>query len=189
MWRRPQGPRALCVRGGGLGPVLPCAGPLPAPSTPHPRPHAATGHREEPVRRVWLRRGGFPASSAELEGLCPRASLLWGGGHQPTAPTKTWPTWPRSASTPLHGPWHARPRCLVRSGTATNSLLASRGCGTVPEIRRRAEIRSPTGVRYVIGEKDKRDLAKWIVEEHEHDTAPRLAAFLKQALQMLDATA
>jgi len=51
------------------------------------------------------------------------------------------------------------------------------------------EIRSPTGVRYVIGERDKRDLAKWIVEEHEHDTAPKLAAFLKQALKLLDATA
>ena len=47
------------------------------------------------------------------------------------------------------------------------------------------EIRSPTGVRYVIGESDKRDLAQWVVEEVERQAVPKLAAFLKEALTLL----
>ena len=47
------------------------------------------------------------------------------------------------------------------------------------------EIRAPTGVRYVIGESDKRDLAQWVVEEVERQAVPKLAAFLKEALTLL----
>ena len=47
------------------------------------------------------------------------------------------------------------------------------------------EIRSPTGVRYVIGESDKRDLTQWVVEEVERQAVPKLAAFLKEALTLL----
>lgn len=57
------------------------------------------------------------------------------------------------------------------------------GHGRQPEL----EIRWSAGVRYVIGEGDKRDLAVWVVEEHDYDAAPKLAAFLKQALEMLNA--
>jgi len=47
------------------------------------------------------------------------------------------------------------------------------------------EIRAPTGVRYVIGESDKHDLAQWVVEEVERQAVPKLAAFLKEALTLL----
>ena len=47
------------------------------------------------------------------------------------------------------------------------------------------EIRAPTGVRYVIGESDKRELAQWVVEEVERQAVPQLAAFLKKALTQL----
>jgi hypothetical protein len=47
------------------------------------------------------------------------------------------------------------------------------------------EIRAPTGVRYVIGEKDKRDLARWVVEETDRVAAPKLSAFLGEALNRL----
>ena len=47
------------------------------------------------------------------------------------------------------------------------------------------EIRAPTGVRYVIGESDKRDLAQWVVEEAERQAVPKLAALLKEALTLL----
>ena len=47
------------------------------------------------------------------------------------------------------------------------------------------EIRAPTGVRYVIGESDKRDLAQWVVEEAERQAVPKLAAFLNEALTLL----
>ena len=47
------------------------------------------------------------------------------------------------------------------------------------------EIRAPTGVRYVIGESDKRDLARWVVEEVERQAVPKLTAFLKKALTLL----
>ena len=47
------------------------------------------------------------------------------------------------------------------------------------------EIRAPTGVRYVIGESDKRDLAQWVVEEVERQAVPKLAAFLEEALTLL----
>lgn len=47
------------------------------------------------------------------------------------------------------------------------------------------EIRAPTGVRYVIGESDKHDLAQWVVEEVERQAVPRLGAFLKEALALL----
>lgn len=47
------------------------------------------------------------------------------------------------------------------------------------------EIRAPTGVRYVIGESDKRDLALWVVEEMERQAVPKLAAFLQKALTLL----
>ena len=47
------------------------------------------------------------------------------------------------------------------------------------------EIRAPTGVRYVIGESDKADLAQWVVEEVERQAVPRLTAFLKEALALL----
>lgn len=47
------------------------------------------------------------------------------------------------------------------------------------------EIRAPTGVRYVIGESDKRELALWVVEEVDRQAVPKLAAFLKEALDQL----
>ena len=47
------------------------------------------------------------------------------------------------------------------------------------------EIRAPTGVRYVIGKSDKRDLAQWVVEEVERQAVPKLAALLKEALTLL----
>lgn len=47
------------------------------------------------------------------------------------------------------------------------------------------EIRAPTGARYVISETDKRDLARWIVEDKDRDSVPRLAALLREALKML----
>ena len=47
------------------------------------------------------------------------------------------------------------------------------------------EIRTPTGVRYVLGEADKRDLAQWVVEEVERNAVPKLTAFLKKALARL----
>ena len=47
------------------------------------------------------------------------------------------------------------------------------------------EIRAPSGVRYVIGEYDKRDLAQWVVEEVERQAVPKLAAFLREALKAL----
>ena len=47
------------------------------------------------------------------------------------------------------------------------------------------EIRAPTGVRYVIGESDKRDLAQWVVEEVERQAVPKLDALLKEALALL----
>lgn len=47
------------------------------------------------------------------------------------------------------------------------------------------EIRAPDGVRYVIGESDKRDLALWVVEEVERQAVPKLAAILKKALTLL----
>ena len=47
------------------------------------------------------------------------------------------------------------------------------------------EIRAVTGVRYVIGEADKRDLAQWVVEEVERQAVPKLLAFLKKALSLL----
>lgn len=51
--------------------------------------------------------------------------------------------------------------------------------------RSELEIRAPTGVRYVIGESDKHDLAQWVVEEVERQAVPKLAAFLKEALTLL----
>ena len=47
------------------------------------------------------------------------------------------------------------------------------------------EIRAPTGVRYVIGESDKRDLAHWVVEGVERQAVPKLTALLKEALALL----
>ncbi len=47
------------------------------------------------------------------------------------------------------------------------------------------EIRAPSGVRYVIGESDKRDLAQWVVEEVERQAVPQLAAILEKALNLL----
>ena len=47
------------------------------------------------------------------------------------------------------------------------------------------EIRAPTGVRYVISEKDKGDLARWIVEDKDQKAVPSLSAFLKEALNLL----
>jgi hypothetical protein len=47
------------------------------------------------------------------------------------------------------------------------------------------EIRSPAGVRYVIHEQDKSDLARWIVEETDRQAVPKLAAFLEDALKVL----
>lgn len=51
------------------------------------------------------------------------------------------------------------------------------------------EIRAPTGVRYVIGEQDKLDLARWVVEETEREAVPKLAAFLREALNLLRVSA
>lgn len=47
------------------------------------------------------------------------------------------------------------------------------------------EIRAPTGVRYVVGETDKRDLARWIVEDKDREAAPKLADLLSEALKLL----
>lgn len=47
------------------------------------------------------------------------------------------------------------------------------------------EIRALAGVRYVIEESDKRDLARWVVEEVERQAVPKLAAFLEEALEPL----
>ena len=47
------------------------------------------------------------------------------------------------------------------------------------------EVRAPTGVRYVVGESDKRDLAHWVVEEVERQAVPKLARLLKDALALL----
>ena len=47
------------------------------------------------------------------------------------------------------------------------------------------EIRAPAGVRYVIGESDKRDLALWVVEELERQAVPKLATFLDKVLARL----
>lgn len=47
------------------------------------------------------------------------------------------------------------------------------------------EIRAPTGVRYVIGASDKRELASWVVEEVEREAVPKLAALLAEALEKL----
>lgn len=51
------------------------------------------------------------------------------------------------------------------------------------------EIRAPTGVRYVISEQDKRDLARWVVEETDRQAVPKLAAFLERALNLLGKSA
>ncbi len=49
------------------------------------------------------------------------------------------------------------------------------------------EIRAPTGVRYVIGKSDKRELAHWVVEEVEQQEVPKLAAFVNEAVARLGA--
>jgi hypothetical protein len=51
------------------------------------------------------------------------------------------------------------------------------------------EIRAPSAVRYVIGEQDKRDLARWVVEETDRESVPELVAFLRQALALLEVSA
>jgi hypothetical protein len=51
------------------------------------------------------------------------------------------------------------------------------------------EIRAPSGVRYVVGEQDKRDLARWVVQETEREAVPKLAAFLREALNVLGVSA
>jgi hypothetical protein len=48
------------------------------------------------------------------------------------------------------------------------------------------EIRATTGVRYVISKQDKRDLARWVVEEADRQAVPKLAAFLEEALDKLN---
>lgn len=48
------------------------------------------------------------------------------------------------------------------------------------------EIRAPTGVRYVIGESDKRELALWVVEEVEREAVPGLSKLFMEALALLD---
>ena len=53
------------------------------------------------------------------------------------------------------------------------------------ERRPELEIRAPAGVRYVIAESDKRELAQWVVEEVERQAVPKLAAFLEEALEPL----
>ncbi|MFC1833833.1 hypothetical protein ACFL2Q_03745 [Thermodesulfobacteriota bacterium] len=47
------------------------------------------------------------------------------------------------------------------------------------------EIRTPTGVRYVIAESDKRELASWVAEEVDREAVPQLAALLAEALAQL----
>ena len=47
------------------------------------------------------------------------------------------------------------------------------------------EIRAPNGVRFVISESDKRDLAHWVVEEVDRQAVPKLAVILEKALTLL----
>ena len=54
-------------------------------------------------------------------------------------------------------------------------------CGKQPEL----EIRSPNGVRYVIGEAEKRTLAKWVVKEADRESVPKLFKLLAEALSHL----
>lgn len=58
-------------------------------------------------------------------------------------------------------------------------FLRSRECS--PEL----EIRTPTGVRYVISEEDKTALAQWFLQEVGRHEVPKLKAFLDQALELL----
>jgi hypothetical protein len=56
---------------------------------------------------------------------------------------------------------------------------------TLAERQPELEIRAPTGVRYVIGEADKRELASWVVAEVEREAVPKLTALLAEALAEL----
>ena len=47
------------------------------------------------------------------------------------------------------------------------------------------EIRAPTGVRYVIDNSEKRDLALWVVENVERESVPQMTALLDDLLTLL----